>query len=180
MTVILSLLLGFPAALALAKPGRLEKVLDPLIMLPLGSSAVMLGLGFIISFGALLVSPWMVPFAHTLVALPFVIRALQPAIASHSGAPATSRSVFGCLSARGMEKDRSTDPAPRHPDSCRFCLHHFTGRVWRHTLDLTPGLSNHPCGHRALSLPARWIELRPGDGDGNHSDGAYIDQHFAD
>ena len=81
-TVILSLLLGFPAAFALAKPTRLERILDPLIMLPLGSSAVMLGLGFIISYGAWLTSPFLVPCAHTLVALPFVIRALQPAIAS--------------------------------------------------------------------------------------------------
>ena len=51
-------------------------------MLPLGSSAVMLGLGFIITYGRWLASPWLVPFAHTLVALPFVIRTLQPAIAS--------------------------------------------------------------------------------------------------
>ncbi len=81
-TTILSLLLGFPAAFALAHPTRLEKILDPLIMLPLGSSAVMLGLGFIITYGKWLASPWLVPFAHTLVALPFVIRTLQPAIAS--------------------------------------------------------------------------------------------------
>jgi thiamine transport system permease protein len=81
-TVILSLILGFPAAFALAKPTRLERILDPLIMLPLGSSAVMLGLGLILSYGAWLTSPWLVPFAHTLVALPFVIRTLQPAIAS--------------------------------------------------------------------------------------------------
>jgi len=81
-TVMLSLLLGFPAALALARPTRVEKILDPLVMLPLGSSAVMLGLGFIISYGAWLTSPLLVPFAHTLVALPFVIRTLQPAIAS--------------------------------------------------------------------------------------------------
>src|SRR6266508_1699197 len=81
-TVIISLLLGFPAAFALAKPTRLERILDPLIMLPLGSSAVMLGLGFIISFGKWLTSPFLVPFAHTLIALPFVIRTLQPAIAS--------------------------------------------------------------------------------------------------
>lgn len=81
-TVILSILLGFPAAFALAHPTRLEKILDPLIMLPLGSSAVMLGLGFIITYGKWLASPWLVPFAHTLIALPFVIRALQPAIAS--------------------------------------------------------------------------------------------------
>ncbi len=82
ITVLLSLALGYPAAYALAKPTRLEKFLDPLIMLPLGSSAVMLGLGFIISFGRSLASPWFVPIAHTLVALPFVIRTLQPALAS--------------------------------------------------------------------------------------------------
>lgn len=82
VTVLLSLALGFPAAYALAKPTALEKYLDPLIMLPLGASAVMMGLGFILSFGRALASPWFVPLAHTLVALPFVIRALQPAIAS--------------------------------------------------------------------------------------------------
>ena len=98
-TVALSLFLGFPAALALAKPTRLEKILDPLIMLPLGSSAVMLGLGFIISFGAWLTSPLLVPFAHTLVALPFVIRTLQPALASiperlHQAASSLGASPF--------------------------------------------------------------------------------------
>ena len=82
LTVLLSLMLGYPAAYALAKPDRLEKFLDPLIMLPLGASAVMLGLGFIITFGRSLASPWFVPLAHTLVALPFVIRTLQPALAS--------------------------------------------------------------------------------------------------
>lgn len=94
-TVVLSLVLGFPAALALAKPTRLEKVLDPLIILPLGSSAVMLGLGFIISFGAWLSSPLLVPFAHTLVALPFVIRTLQPAIASIPGRLRQAASSLG-------------------------------------------------------------------------------------
>lgn len=82
VTVLLSLALGFPAAYALAKPSALEKYLDPLIMLPLGASAVMMGLGFILAFGRALASPGFVPLAHTLVALPFVIRALQPAIAS--------------------------------------------------------------------------------------------------
>jgi len=82
LTVILSLALGFPAAAALARPGRLERILDPFLMLPLGASAVTLGLGFIVSFGRLLASPWMVPLAHTLIALPFVIRSLQPALAS--------------------------------------------------------------------------------------------------
>jgi len=86
LTIILSLVMGFPAAFALSRPGRLERWLDPILILPLGASAVTLGLGFIISFNRpplrLLASPVMVPLAHTLVALPFVVRTLQPALAS--------------------------------------------------------------------------------------------------
>ncbi len=85
-TVILSLVLGFPVASALVHPGRLSRALDPLLMLPLGASAVTLGLGFIITFNrpplAFVTSPLIVPLAHTLIALPFVIRSLQPALAS--------------------------------------------------------------------------------------------------
>ena len=90
LTVILSLALGIPAAVALARPGRLERLLDPFLMLPLGASAVTLGLGLIITFNKplfasqflLLSSPLLVPIAHTIIALPFVIRTLQPALAS--------------------------------------------------------------------------------------------------
>jgi thiamine transport system permease protein len=86
LTVLLSLLIGFPVASALARPGRMERLLDPLLMLPLGASAVTLGLGFIVSFNrpplALVNSPFLAPLAHTLIALPFVIRSLQPALAS--------------------------------------------------------------------------------------------------
>ena len=105
-TVVLSLLLGFPAAFALAKPTRLEKILVPLIMLPLGSSAVMLGLGFIISYGKWLTLPWLVPFAHTLVALPFVIRTLQPAIVS---IPEKLRQAASSLGASPLEVWRNID-----------------------------------------------------------------------
>lgn len=105
-TVALSLLLGFPAAFALAKRTKLEKILDPVIMLPLGSSAVMLGLGFIISYGKWLTSPWLVPFAHTLVALPFVIRTLQPAIAS---IPQRLRQAASSLGASPLEVWKTID-----------------------------------------------------------------------
>ena len=86
LTVILSLILGFPVASALVRPRHIERVLDPFLMLPLGASAVTLGLGFIVTFNrpplALVTSPLLVPLAHTLIALPFVIRSLQPALAS--------------------------------------------------------------------------------------------------
>jgi len=87
-TVILSLLLGLPAALAQTRSTNspVSRVLDPLFMLPLGSSAVTLGLGFILAFDApplnLRASPWLIPLAHTLVALPFVIRSLAPSFRS--------------------------------------------------------------------------------------------------
>jgi thiamine transport system permease protein len=95
LTVIFSLLMGFPAALALARPGKLEKWLDPLLMLPLGTSAVTLGLGYIVTFNhplfpknwslitgnfSLLTSPFLIPLVHTTIALPFVIRNLQAAL----------------------------------------------------------------------------------------------------
>jgi len=105
-TVALSLLLGFPAAIALAKPGLLEKILDPILIIPLGASAVTLGLGFILAFGRLLIHPWMVPLAHTLVALPFVIRVLQPALAA---IPARLRQAASSLGASPFRTWQTVD-----------------------------------------------------------------------
>jgi thiamine transport system permease protein len=85
-TVVISLVLGFMAAYALKRSARLQLFLDPLLMLPIGTSAVTLGLGFIVALNHppldLRASPWLVPLAHSLVALPFVIRSLSPALAS--------------------------------------------------------------------------------------------------
>ncbi len=87
-TVALSLALGIPAAWTLAAAGRRRHAaaLDAAIMLPLGTSAVTLGLGFILALDTppldLRASPWLLPLAHTLVALPFVVRSLTPALRS--------------------------------------------------------------------------------------------------
>ncbi len=83
LTVLLSLALGVPAAASLARRTRMGSVIDPIIMLPLGTSAVTLGFGFIIAFNQpplnLRASPLLLPLAHTLVAIPFVVRSLLPA-----------------------------------------------------------------------------------------------------
>ena len=83
LTIVLSLGLGIPTAGMLARKTRLARWLDPIIMLPLGTSAVTLGFGFIIAFSRpplnLRASPLLLPLAHTLVAFPFVIRSLLPA-----------------------------------------------------------------------------------------------------
>jgi thiamine transport system permease protein len=92
-TVLLSLSLGLPASWALARdagPHReqisLNKIFDPILMLPLGTSAVTLGLGFIVALDRppldLRASPLLIPLAHTLVAFPFVVRSLTPALRS--------------------------------------------------------------------------------------------------
>jgi thiamine transport system permease protein len=63
-----------------------RRTFDPLLMLPLGTSPVTLGLGFIVALDRppldLRASPILVPLAHTLVAFPFVVRSLVPALRS--------------------------------------------------------------------------------------------------
>ena len=88
ITAGLSLLLGLPSAAALARGSNrtLNRLLDPILMLPLGTSAVTLGLGFIVALDQPpldLRDSWLlIPLAHTLVAYPFVVRSLTPALRS--------------------------------------------------------------------------------------------------
>lgn len=88
ITVIMALGLGMPASWALVRTqkSRISRVLDPILMLPLGTSSVTLGLGFIVALSQppldLRTSPILVPIAHTLVAFPFVVRSLSPALRS--------------------------------------------------------------------------------------------------
>jgi thiamine transport system permease protein len=87
-TVVFALAIGTPAAWALSRDqkSRLNRFLDPILMLPLGTSAVTLGLGFIIALAHppldLRASPLLIPIAHTLVSFPFVVRSLTPALRS--------------------------------------------------------------------------------------------------
>ena len=78
--------LGTLASFALNRKLALNRVLDPLLMLPLGTSAVTLGLGFLVVFNRPPVDvrsfALLLPIAHSLVATPFVVRILQPALAS--------------------------------------------------------------------------------------------------
>jgi thiamine transport system permease protein len=99
VTVVMALILGIIAARLLSGQGQgrgngasnrssivnwLRALLDPIFMLPLGVSAVTLGFGYIVALDEpplnLRTSPWLTPLAHTLVALPFVVRSLLPAL----------------------------------------------------------------------------------------------------
>jgi len=83
----MALVLGLSAAVFLsAKPGRMTRWLDPVFMLPLSTSAVTLGFGFIIALDEpplnLRTSWLLVPIAHSLVAFPFVVRSVLPTLQS--------------------------------------------------------------------------------------------------
>ena len=89
--MLIALALGIPAAYAIARGqsrrsgrGTGAAVLDIVFLLPLGTSAVTLGFGFIVAFNAPPLdfqgSAVLIPIAHSLVALPLVIRSLLPAL----------------------------------------------------------------------------------------------------
>ncbi|MCE7989367.1 MAG: iron ABC transporter permease [Caldilinea sp. CFX5] len=82
-TMLLSLFLGIVSAYLLARPrGWLTAILDPIFLLPLGTSAVTLGFGYIVAMGSWRTSLLLTPVAHTLIAMPFVIRTFLPALRS--------------------------------------------------------------------------------------------------
>ena len=92
MATAIALVLGLCAAWAIAGDGsqssdtRVGRWTDTALMIPLGTSAVTVGFGFLIVFDEpplnLRSSMWLIPIAHALVALPFVVRLLVPALRS--------------------------------------------------------------------------------------------------
>lgn len=86
VAAVVSVVFGGLAALAITAARRHGRLLDAGLMLPLGTSAVTIGLGMLITFDT---PPfdwrakwWLVPLGHALVATPFVVRAVVPALRS--------------------------------------------------------------------------------------------------
>ena len=76
---------GIAAAFVAYHQGRGKQALDVILMLPLGTSAVTIGLGFLVALDVpidLRTSIWLVPIAHAVVAIPFVIRSTVPIMRS--------------------------------------------------------------------------------------------------
>ncbi len=86
VTVALATMMGAASAWLLSGNGRsgsrLKGLLDALLMLPLGVSAVTLGFGYIVALGPLRTSSLLIPLAHTLIAFPFIVRSLLPVLRS--------------------------------------------------------------------------------------------------
>jgi thiamine transport system permease protein len=90
IATVIALVVGGAAAFALAGARRARRrsawLLDLLVMLPLGVSAVTVGFGFLIALDAppldLRTSPAIIPIAHALIAIPFVVRVMLPVLQS--------------------------------------------------------------------------------------------------
>jgi thiamine transport system permease protein len=100
ITTLFAVVLGVASALVLGREsGSATRWLDPVFMLPLATSAVTLGFGFIIALDEpplnLRTSPLLIPIAHTLVAMPFVVRSVLPALRAIAPAIRESASVLG-------------------------------------------------------------------------------------
>jgi thiamine transport system permease protein len=86
----IAVVIGGAAAFALAGAQRRRRrgrgLLDVLVMLPLGVSAVTVGFGFLIALDSppldLRTSPAIIPIAHALIAIPFVVRVMLPVLQS--------------------------------------------------------------------------------------------------
>jgi len=86
VATLLAVAIGLAAATVIAyRRGWLSRSFDALLMLPLGTSAVTLGFGFLLAFDApidLRTSIWIIPIAHSMVAIPFVVRTAVPVMRS--------------------------------------------------------------------------------------------------
>lgn len=84
---VIAMVVGGLAAFAVARhTSRLARGFDVVLMLPLGTSAVTVGFGFLIALDRppldLRGSAWLVPIAQALVATPLVVRTLMPVLRS--------------------------------------------------------------------------------------------------
>lgn len=100
VATVLAVAAGALAAFAITAARRRGAWLDVGTMLPLGTSAVTVGLGMLITFD---VAPfdwraewWLVPVGHALVALPFAVRLMVPVLRA---VPADRRAAAATLGA---------------------------------------------------------------------------------
>ncbi len=96
---VIAVAIGMAAAAVIVwRRGRVATTFDILLMLPLGTSAVTIGFGFLVALDQpidLRASPWLIPVAHALVAIPFVVRSAVPMMRSISDRLRDAAAVLG-------------------------------------------------------------------------------------
>ncbi len=95
-------LVGLAAAVGIVRGGRLGRVVEAASLVPLGVSAVTLGLGYLLAFTVMDFrrSIWLVPLAHEVMGLPFVLAAVVPALRSVDSRLRDAASALGASPTR--------------------------------------------------------------------------------
>ena len=86
-STLIALAIGLPLAFVLSRSmhglwEKIQRIIDGFVLLPLGISTVTVGFGMLITLGLgpMAHSPWLVPIAQSIVALPLVVRAIVPSL----------------------------------------------------------------------------------------------------
>ncbi len=82
IAAVIAVLVGVATAFAVTRFGRLGRSIEVAALIPLGISAVTLGFGYLLAFTVfdLRRSPWLIPVAHSVIGLPFVMASVVPAL----------------------------------------------------------------------------------------------------
>ena len=133
---LFAVVIGALSSLAIAAARNTGRFLDVGMMLPVGTSAVTIGFGMLITFDQ---APydwraewWLVPVGHALVAVPFVVRATVGVLRSVDPRVTCRRSNTRglpdtCLASRGGAVPLAAADGRRRAGSC-----HLVGRVRCH------------------------------------------------
>ncbi|MEN8113115.1 MAG: iron ABC transporter permease [Actinomycetota bacterium] len=95
------------ATVVVSARGRVARFFDTAIMLPLGTSAVTIGFGFLVALDEpvdLRASLLLIPIAHALVAIPFVVRSTIPVMESVQQRLREAASVLGASPLRAWRE----------------------------------------------------------------------------
>ena len=129
VATVVSVVLGGLAAAALVRAtGRVGRALDVGLLLPLGTSAVTVGFGFLIALDRpidLRASPILVPLAQAVVALPFVVRTMTPVLRSIDQRLREAAAVLGAAPARCLARGGPPPGAAGGPRVGRLRVRHL-------------------------------------------------------
>jgi len=109
LATAIALSIGLVASSVVAyRRDRVGRAFDALLMLPLGTSAVTIGFGFLVALDEppldLRTSLVLIPIAHALVAVPFVVRSVGPVMRAIDRRLREAASVLGASPARAWRE----------------------------------------------------------------------------
>jgi len=106
--VLIATVIGVLAAATIAyERGMVGRLFDTLLMLPLGASAVTIGFGFLVALDEpfdLRTSLILLPIAHALVAIPFIVRSTVPVMRSIQDRLREAAAVLGASPAQAWRE----------------------------------------------------------------------------